>query len=70
VRGTEIVKSVQKDMNAIAERVQASNPRWYRFILTGKIAHSKIVAPLNHLIHVCLCSRIQCLVDICLQDWL
>ncbi|KAM0840468.1 hypothetical protein ACQ4PT_059647 [Festuca glaucescens] len=35
LRGTEMVKPVQKDLNAIAERVQASNRQWYKFILTG-----------------------------------
>ncbi|XP_047050153.1 uncharacterized protein LOC124655272 [Lolium rigidum] len=34
LRGREMVKPVQKDLNAIAERVQASNRQWYKFILT------------------------------------
>nr|XP_051202045.1 uncharacterized protein LOC127315613 [Lolium perenne] len=37
VRGKEMVKSAQKDLNAIAESVQASNQRWYKFILTGLV---------------------------------
>ncbi|CAM0910820.1 unnamed protein product [Alopecurus aequalis] len=34
LRGTEMVKPVQKDLNAIAERVKGSNRSWYKFILT------------------------------------
>jgi hypothetical protein len=45
LRGTEMVKPVQKDLNAIAERVQASNRQWYKFILTGRTANPKIIAP-------------------------
>ncbi|PVH36190.1 hypothetical protein PAHAL_6G017600 [Panicum hallii] len=30
-----LAKSLQKDLNEIAEKVEASNQRWYKFILTG-----------------------------------
>jgi hypothetical protein len=30
-----LAKSFQKDLNEIAEKVEASNQRWYKFILTG-----------------------------------
>lgn len=36
-----LAKSFQKDLNEIAEKVEASNQRWYKFILTGTAsAHS------------------------------
>jgi hypothetical protein len=57
-----MVKPVQKDLNAIAERVQASNRRWYKFILTGRTANPKIICTWNHLFFVCSCFRIQCIV--------
>ncbi|CAO2205587.1 unnamed protein product [Urochloa humidicola] len=37
LRGVAAAKSFQKDLNEIAEKVQASNQRWYKFILTETI---------------------------------
>ncbi|OEL33905.1 hypothetical protein BAE44_0005074 [Dichanthelium oligosanthes] len=37
LRGVAAAKSFQKDLNGIAEKVQASNQRWYKFILTETI---------------------------------
>ncbi|KAE8770987.1 serine-rich adhesin for platelets-like [Hordeum vulgare] len=34
LRDTAMIKSVQKDLNSIAERVEGSNGWWYKFILT------------------------------------
>jgi hypothetical protein len=30
-----LAKPFQKELNEIAEKVEASNQRWYKFILTG-----------------------------------
>lgn len=32
-----LAKSFQKDLNEIADKVEASNQRWYKFILTGQV---------------------------------
>lgn len=45
LRGVAAVKSFQKDLNEIAEMVQASNQRWYKFILTGNVNIGVIGAP-------------------------
>ncbi|KAF8712732.1 hypothetical protein HU200_028500 [Digitaria exilis] len=37
LRGVAAAKSFQKDLNEIAEKVQASNQLWYKFILTATI---------------------------------
>ncbi|RCV30286.1 hypothetical protein SETIT_6G082300v2 [Setaria italica] len=37
LRGVAAAKSFQKDLNKIAEKVQASDQRWYKFILTETI---------------------------------
>ncbi|CAL5004388.1 unnamed protein product [Urochloa decumbens] len=37
LRGVAAAKSFQKDLNDIAEKVEASNQRWYKFILTETI---------------------------------
>uniref|UniRef100_A0A0D9X3X7 Uncharacterized protein n=1 Tax=Leersia perrieri TaxID=77586 RepID=A0A0D9X3X7_9ORYZ len=42
LRGNAAVKSLQKDLNKIAERTDDSNERWYKFILTGN-ANSKFL---------------------------
>ena len=46
-----LAKSFQKDLNEIAEKVEASNQRWYKFILTGN-ADSKF------LLLKCSCTNI------------
>ncbi|KAF0918770.1 hypothetical protein E2562_026151 [Oryza meyeriana var. granulata] len=38
LRGAAAAKSFQKDLNKIAERVEGSSPRWYKFILTETIS--------------------------------
>uniref|UniRef100_A0A0D9X3X5 Uncharacterized protein n=1 Tax=Leersia perrieri TaxID=77586 RepID=A0A0D9X3X5_9ORYZ len=38
LRGNAAVKSLQKDLNKIAERTDDSNERWYKFILTETIS--------------------------------
>lgn len=58
LRDTAMVKSVQKDLNSIAERVEGSNRWWYKFILTGKTANSELFqfyasVPCSHMSQVC-----------------
>jgi hypothetical protein len=35
LRGVAAAKSFRKELNEIAEKVRASNQRWYKFILTA-----------------------------------
>ena len=63
-----LAKSFQKDLNEIAEKVEASNQRWYKFISTGN-ADSKSLQ-LVCFNNLRLLSRLVSLLLVCCEQTL
>ncbi|PNT66374.1 uncharacterized protein LOC100830329 [Brachypodium distachyon] len=58
-----LAKPFQKELNEIAEKVEASNQRWYKFILTVTI-HS-----LSRPMDCCISSNLSADVKVGLDSW-